>query len=116
MSDALDALDTFYDRAYSLISSEKARAAFDIKAEPAKVRDAYGRTTYGQSCLLARRLVEAGVSFVTVDMTDRFTELVTNQMAKMRANGEADVAFRIALKDGKVSVTARAVREDDAEE
>jgi hypothetical protein len=42
-------------------------AAFDIAAEPASVRDRYGRHTFGQSALLARRLVEAGVTFVTVN-------------------------------------------------
>ncbi len=46
------------------------RNAFNLTAEPAKVRDSYGRTTYGQSCLLARRLVEAGVKFVTVYFSD----------------------------------------------
>jgi hypothetical protein len=65
-SDALDAVDTFYQRAYSLISSAEARAAFDIAQEPAEIRDAYGRNTAGARMLLARRLVEAGVRFVTL--------------------------------------------------
>lgn len=65
-SDALDGMDSFYQRAYAMISSEKARAAFDIKAEPAKVRDEYGRNAAGQRMLLARRLVEAGVRFVSL--------------------------------------------------
>src|SRR6185312_3604606 len=65
-SDNLDAMDTFYQRAYGLISSEKARAAFDINAEDAKVRDAYGRNAAGQRLLMARRLVESGVRFVTL--------------------------------------------------
>jgi hypothetical protein len=65
-SDNLDAMDTFYQRAYGLISSEKARAAFDINAEPAKLRDEYGRNAAGQRMLMARRLVEAGVRFVTL--------------------------------------------------
>jgi uncharacterized protein (DUF1501 family) len=59
-------LDTFYQRAYSLLTSPQARKAFDINAEPASVRDRYGRHTYGQRLLLARRLVEAGVRLVTV--------------------------------------------------
>src|SRR5262249_40015166 len=45
-----------------------ARRAFDVRAERARVRDAYGRNTFGQSCLLARRLVEAGARVVTVNM------------------------------------------------
>jgi hypothetical protein len=65
-SDNLDAMDTFYQRAYGLISSEKARDAFDINKEDAKLRDAYGRNAAGQRLLMARRLVEAGVRFVTL--------------------------------------------------
>lgn len=65
-SDALDGMDSFYQRAYAMISSAPARAAFDIKAEPAKLRDAYGRNAAGQRMLLARRLVEAGVRFVSL--------------------------------------------------
>ena len=57
--------DQFAERAYSLLTSSAAQAAFRMNEESAAVRDKYGRTTVGQSCLLARRLVEAGVSFVT---------------------------------------------------
>jgi hypothetical protein len=57
--------DQFAERAYSLLTSSAAQAAFRMDDEPAAVRDKYGRTTAGQSLLLARRLVEAGVSFVT---------------------------------------------------
>jgi hypothetical protein len=64
-SDSLNALDSFYERAYSMISSEKAREAFDINKEPAEVRDRYGRNAAGARLLLARRMVEAGVRFVT---------------------------------------------------
>lgn len=65
-SDALDSVDTFYDRAYSLISSAKAREAFDIEKEDPKLRDEYGRNQAGARMLLARRLVESGVRFVTL--------------------------------------------------
>jgi hypothetical protein len=65
-SDVLDGMDTFYQRAYSLISSDKARAAFAINDEPAALRDTYGRNEAGQRMLLARRLVEAGVRFVSL--------------------------------------------------
>ena len=65
-SDALEGMDSFYQRAYSLISSEKARAAFAINDEPAKLRDDYGRNEAGQRMLLARRLVEAGVRVVSL--------------------------------------------------
>jgi Protein of unknown function (DUF1501) len=64
--DNLDAMDTFYQRAYSLISSPKAREAFNIAAEPAAIRDEYGRNPAGQRMLMARRLVAAGVRMVTL--------------------------------------------------
>lgn len=65
-SEVLGAMDSYYQRAYNLISSQQAREAFDIAAEPAEVRDAYGRHAFGQRLLLSRRLVEAGARFVTV--------------------------------------------------
>ena len=64
-SDALDAVDTFYQRAYAMISSPKAQEAFDLNKEDAKTRDAYGRNQAGSRLLLCRRIVEAGVRFVT---------------------------------------------------
>ena len=60
-------MDDFYAQAYNLITSPVAKKAFDLKQEPDKMRDTYGRNYFGQSCLLARRLVEAGVRFVTVN-------------------------------------------------
>lgn len=59
--------DQFADRAYSLLTSSAALAAFRVGDESPAVRDRYGRTSFGQSCLLARRLIEAGVSFVTLN-------------------------------------------------
>lgn len=59
-------LDRHRRRALALATSEQARGALDIRREPARLRDAYGRHLFGQSCLLARRLVESGVRFVTV--------------------------------------------------
>jgi hypothetical protein len=58
--------DEYYERAISMLTSDRVRKAFDLSAEKESLRDRYGRTTYGQSCLLARRLVESGVKFVTV--------------------------------------------------
>lgn len=58
-------LDAYYRNAIAMLNSERIRRAFDLADEPAAIRDAYGRTTYGQGCLLARRLVEHGVKFVT---------------------------------------------------
>ncbi|MDE2125667.1 MAG: DUF1501 domain-containing protein [Armatimonadetes bacterium] len=61
------ALDDYYKDALSLILSGRARKAFDLTEEPAAIRDRYGRHTWGQSCLLARRLIEAGTRFVQVN-------------------------------------------------
>jgi hypothetical protein len=63
-------LDAYYEKALAMLHSTRLREAFNLSAEPEKVRDAYGRHTYGQGCLLARRLVEAGVRFVTVYFSD----------------------------------------------
>lgn len=65
-SDAIDSMDAFYQHAYQLISSQKAREAFDLKAEPDPLKDEYGRTAAGQRMLLARRLIEGGVRFVSL--------------------------------------------------
>lgn len=65
-SAAAKGLNAYYEKAISMLNSTEVRAAFDISKEPTELREAYGRTTYGQSCLLARRLVESGVKFVTV--------------------------------------------------
>jgi uncharacterized protein (DUF1501 family) len=59
-------LDEYYDQALGLVMSGKAREAFDLTKESAEMRDRYGRNTFGQSCLLARRLVEAGTRVVEV--------------------------------------------------
>ncbi len=64
-TDLTSSRDQFAERAYSLLTSSAAQSAFRMNEESNTVREKYGRTTAGQSCLLARRLVEAGVSFVT---------------------------------------------------
>lgn len=60
-------LDPYYAKAFDLISAPKAHKAFDLAAEPAAIRDCYGRHVFGQSVLAARRLVEAGVRLVQVN-------------------------------------------------
>lgn len=64
--DPVVALDEYYEQGYDLVSSKEAQAAFDIQREPDKVREAFGRHAFGQRALLARRLVEAGVPFITL--------------------------------------------------
>src|SRR3989441_5421775 len=58
--------DAFYEQAYRLLTSPEAKSAFDLSQEPQKVRERYGGRRVGTSCLLARRVVEAGARFVTV--------------------------------------------------
>src|SRR3954452_6319014 len=88
-SDAVKARDVFYEKAHALITSPAAKRAFDLDLEPPHLRDAYGRNTFGQSCLLARRLVEAGVQFVTVTdggwdtHTDNFKSLKTRLLPRL---------------------------------
>lgn len=66
---AMVSLDRFQQEAATILTGDAARNAFDIHAEPAEVRERYGRHDIGQRCLLARRLVEAGVRMVTVDFS-----------------------------------------------
>ncbi len=65
-ADEVAAMDTFYQQAYSLISSKEAREAFDLTAEPAAIRDEYGRNAAGARLLMCRRLIAAGVRVVSV--------------------------------------------------
>jgi uncharacterized protein (DUF1501 family) len=60
-------MDRQYQRAFELVTSPRVQAAFDLTREPAPLQDRYGRNAWGQAALLARRLVEAGVTFVTVN-------------------------------------------------
>ncbi len=66
-NDQLDTFDEFGQKAAAMVLSPQAQSAFDITKESDATRDDYGRTQFGQSCLLARRLVEGGVRFVTVE-------------------------------------------------
>jgi hypothetical protein len=97
-SDNLDAMDTFYKRAYSLISSQAAREAFNIEAETAAVRDEYGRNAAGQRMLMARRLVQAGVRLVTLtyggwDMHNQIKGSMQGQMPAL------DQAYATLIRD-----------------
>jgi hypothetical protein len=64
--DPVTGVDRFYSKAYELITSPETRKAFDLKQEPDALRSKYGRNGLGQGCLLARRLIESGVRFVTI--------------------------------------------------
>src|SRR5262245_3119706 len=76
-SPAAKSLDDNFNLAYKLMSSAQAREAFELDSEPAEMRDRYGRTRFGQCCLLARRLIERGVRFVTVNMFETVFDEVT---------------------------------------
>ena len=94
----LAAMDEFYSRAYDLVSSAAARAAFDVKAEPDHVRDEYGRTEAGQRMLLARRLVESGVRLVTLtyggwDMHQKIRDGITKTLPPF------DQAYAALIRD-----------------
>jgi hypothetical protein len=94
----LEAMDEFYTRAYDLVSSARARAAFDINAETAAVRDEYGRNQAGQRMLLARRLVESGVRLVTLnyggwDMHQRITDGINRTLPAF------DQAYATLIRD-----------------
>jgi Protein of unknown function (DUF1501) len=97
-SDALDAVDTNYQRAYAMISSQKAREAFDIGKEPKAIRDEYGRNEAGARMLLARRLVEAGVRFVTLTYAgwDHHDNIAPNMRNQLRV---FDQAFAALIRD-----------------
>jgi hypothetical protein len=84
-SDNVQAMDTFYERAYSMVSSAQAREAFDLAKEDAKLRERYGQNQAGQRMMMARRLVEAGVRMVTLtyggwDMHNDVTAGMKRQM------------------------------------
>ena len=87
----LDGLDQFGEQAYSMITSPRAREAFDISKEPDNFAKQFGKESFGQSCLLALRLVESGVRMVTVQLggwdthQDNFTKLKTNNLPKLDA-------------------------------
>ncbi|MCZ2076454.1 MAG: DUF1501 domain-containing protein [Bryobacteraceae bacterium] len=69
--------DASFHQAYTLMSSAKAREAFELHREPEAVRQKYGMNRFGQSCLLARRMIEAGVRFVTVNMFETVFDEIT---------------------------------------
>ena len=66
-SGAMQAMDRYYQRAFELVTSPRVQAAFDVSREPMALQERYGRHAWGQAALLARRLVEAGVTFVTIN-------------------------------------------------
>jgi hypothetical protein len=93
------ALTTFQQKAFDLISSPETKAAFDIKQESDKLRDEYGRSSLGQSCLMARRLVEAGVRCVTIDHTNWDTHYNNFTVLKDDLLPHLDAGLSTLLRD-----------------
>jgi hypothetical protein len=104
-SGAVEALDALHQRAFSLLTSPRTKQAFDLAREPARLRDRYGRHTIGQSTLLARRLVEAGVPFVSVfshtdvDKGSWDTHQQHHERVKRDLLPPADQSFSALLED-----------------
>jgi hypothetical protein len=97
-SDALTAMDSFYQSAYSLVSSKEAREAFNLAAEPEAIRNEYGQHDAGQRMLMARRLVEGGVRFVSLtyggwDMHANISKGIEGQVPKF------DQAYAALIRD-----------------
>lgn len=113
-ADSLDAVDTFYQRAYGMVGSQEARDAFDLSKEPDKLRDEYGRNTAGARMLMARRLVEAGSRFVTLTYGswDMHTNVETGIKAQVPSLDQAyarlitDLHERGRLKDTLVCIAS----------
>lgn len=96
--DGVEAMGSFYSSAYEMLASEEAKAAFRIDQETDKVRDEYGRNQSGQRLLMARRLVEAGVRYVTVsvggwDHHEQIARRVGEQLRPL------DQAFAMLIRD-----------------
>ena len=113
-ADALDAVDTFYQRAYGMVGSPQAREAFDLSKESDKLRDEYGRNQAGARMLMARRLIEAGSRFVTMtyggwDMHDNIEGGIKRQVPDLDqayARLIRDLDERGRLKDTLVCIAS----------
>lgn len=95
----LGAMNSYYEKASGLVTSPAARQAFDLSRESDKLRERYGKTRLGQSCLLARRLVEAGVRLVTVTMGGWDTHANNFKSLKSNLLPTLDNAYSTLLED-----------------
>lgn len=96
---AARSLSTFQQKAFQLMTSPETKAAFDIAREPDALRDRYGRHSLGQSCLMARRLVEAGVRCVTIDHTNWDTHYDNFNVLKNDLLPHLDTGLTTLLQD-----------------
>jgi hypothetical protein len=98
-SGLIDGMDTFTQQAWNLVTSPAVQKAFDIGQEDAGLRDRYGRHDWGQNMLLGRRLVEAGVRFVTVDVNGWDTHANNFEALKNRLLPKFDRSFATLIED-----------------
>jgi hypothetical protein len=97
-ADSVAAMEAFYERAYELLGSSTAKAAFDVRAEPKELRERYGRGAEGQRLLLARRLVESGVRYASIgiggwDLHERLFPRMRQMLPRL------DQAFAALIED-----------------
>jgi len=112
-SDLLAGLDKFRQRAHAILRSEKAREAFDLGREKPEVAERFGMHAFGQSCLLAARLIEAGVRFVTINSTgwdthqNNFKQLRGGTVTEKFGRREVDRGKLPELDDGLSALLSR---------
>lgn len=98
-SELVDGLDTFHKQALEILRSDKTKKAFDLASEKPATREAYGTAQFGQACLAARRLVEAGVRFATVSIGGWDTHSQTFNAHKTRLMPPLDQALSALIAD-----------------
>lgn len=94
-----ESVGVFREKAFDLMTSPEAKKAFDIGQEPEKLRDEYGRNTLGQSCLMARRLVESGVRCVTINDTGWDTHSANFNVLRNEHLPRLDMAMTTLFRD-----------------
>jgi hypothetical protein len=98
-ADVVDGLDSFHRQALEILRSDKTKKAFDLDAEPQGVRDRFGKNSFGQSALAARRLVEAGVRFVTISTGGWDTHGKNFESLSKRLLPQMDVTLAALIRD-----------------
>lgn len=98
-NDNIEGMDRFYRQAYEILRSDATKRAFDLSREKDALRDRYGRSKVGQACLLARRLVEAGVRCVTIDFGGWDTHRQNFSTLKDKLLPPWDAALAALLED-----------------
>lgn len=98
-ADVVDGFDTFHKQALEILRSDKTKKAFDLEQEKAEVRTKYGATAFGQGALAARRLVEAGVRFVTISLGGWDTHSQTFNAHKTRLQPQVDTVLSALISD-----------------